>query len=202
MFMAPSGNSLDGICRFLYTYFRPQLDNIIKVTPSSYHWGDPQNLVHYDFINREANESFSTDNFSNPNIIFEFTQHILKITHYTLTTRLLQEKNLLKSWILHGSNDTYNWIFLHSEEDYEDFLHNNVTRTFAISQRNSFKYFRLSQIGLNNDNNNFFVIGKIEFFGKLCNANEKCNIQIKSLRYSLISNLFNIFISCGLFLIM
>ena len=57
LFKQPYGDSLDGICRFFYDYFNPQIDNLVKVTPSSNYWGDPQNLVHYSFTGGERYES-------------------------------------------------------------------------------------------------------------------------------------------------
>ena len=141
MFKQPVGNSLDGICRFFYTYFRPQLDTLVNVTPSSFHWGNPQNLVHYDFTNNEMQESFATSNTSpNQNIIFMFTQHILRITHYSLTTRLSNESNQFTSWTFQGSKDMSQWDTLDSQNNYTDFTKANLTRTFPVSKRNIYKY--------------------------------------------------------------
>ena len=101
MFKQPDGDSLDGICRFLYSYFRPQIDSIVNVTPSSINWGNPQNLIHYDFTGTEEDESFATLNKNdNENIVFEFRQHNLRIMHYSLTTRLVSEGNHFTSWKL------------------------------------------------------------------------------------------------------
>ena len=201
MFKQPhSLSSLNGICRFLYTYFRPQIDSIINVIPSSIHWGDPQNLIHYDFTGNESQENFATTKENNnENIVFKFTQHILRITHYSLTTRLENDGNLFTSWKFEGSNNEITWDDLHSENDYQDFLQVNYTRTFPVKKRNTYKYFRVTHNGLSSENFTYFVLGKIEFFGKLCNLNEKCYFKMISSGNTWFTNLLNFFVTINLF---
>ena len=38
---------------------------LMNVIPSSIHWGEPQNLIHYDFTGNESQENFATTKENN-----------------------------------------------------------------------------------------------------------------------------------------
>ena len=141
----------------------------VKVTSSSLNNGSVQNVV--DLHNTSSYIQFT--NVLNSWIKFDFGDRKVHPTQYSIRTRINSNNHHLKNWVIEGSNtdEENDWKLLDSRQN-DSFLNGaKVTHTYNISeqldQRESFRYLRLRQTGVDANNYYFGTFSALEFFGFL-----------------------------------
>lgn len=99
-------------------------------------------------------------------ILFEFKHNEIIPTYYLLRSQY-DFINNLKSWMIEGSIDGIEWKLLDKRLEVDNLKEKNVIAKFKMQNSMRCKFIRLTQLGLNWNNNNFMIISGIEFFGKL-----------------------------------
>lgn len=156
-------NKFNGILNYLQNNFN--IKDELDITSSSHYSGDPFNLLKFD----DANNSYSTDNFQNSWICFEFINHEIVPSHYVIRSYDQDINDHLKSWVLEGSNDKINWTKIDEQKDNPSLNGARRVQVFAVSnnQDKPFKYIRILQTGKTWAKRNYLLINSIEFYGKL-----------------------------------
>ena len=73
-------------------------------------------------------------------ICIEFINHSIIPFNYTIRNKIYDNVDILKSWIIEGSNDKNNWFFVDERINFESF----IIHTFDIKPiSKSMKYFRI-----------------------------------------------------------
>lgn len=140
----------------------PYKKKIMNVTSSSVYF---DHYPHFCFDTFE-NTYFASEDKENQWILFDFKQNEIIPTYYLLRSQFDYINNL-KSWMIEGSVDGINWTLLDKRLENYSLKSKNVTEKFLIQKPMRCKFIRLTQLGLNWNNNNFLIISGIEFFGKL-----------------------------------
>lgn len=90
----------------------------------------------------------------------------LAISYYTLQARNTTDQQP-RSWILQGSKDDLTYIDIDSQSN-NSILSNGTFYSKGISnQTESYRYYKLTQTGLNSSGANYFVLGEWELYGTL-----------------------------------
>ena len=136
----PKNNEFDGIFKYLQT--NSNIKDEINITYSSGN-DNPFYLLQYD-----NNYYFNTNNSPNSWICFEFKNHRIIPTNYTIKSNGGDDHYHLKSWKLEGSDDKEKWFTLDSQTNndclkgkyrvhsfpisYENELHNKVQKLIKV----------------------------------------------------------------------
>ena len=165
--------TFDGIINYITRKHKINLDKYIKTSNSSYqkddvNWGDSNTLL--DFSTTLTPEScFCSKNEPFSNVTFYFLKHQIYVKSYTITSRPWENVDMLKSWNIYGSNDMKEWTFIDSQGPTDDLLISQTRKTYYISTPGKFRFIRITQSGINSSGNDYFLLGKIDFFGELIN---------------------------------
>jgi hypothetical protein len=105
-----------------------------------------------------------------PNSFFSFSlkkfQILLKITHYTIRHCASFDKDLLRNWILEGSNDNINWHLISIHSNDKNLTKKSSSHTWKIDNSIYFySHFKIRLTGLNSDENNILSLGGLELYG-------------------------------------
>lgn len=93
----------------------------------------------------------------------------LVINHYTLQARPGTDQQP-RSWKIEGSNDDITYVELDVQNN-NPLLSNGSFYSKPISnQTESYKYYKLTQTGVNSVNDTYFVLGEWELYGTLTNT--------------------------------
>ena len=143
----------------------PKICELVKLIVPYYHLNDiPINAVTYDQRNY-----FQTQNSENSWLCFDFKDHRVFLTNYTIMSYKTDKENHPKKWSIEGSNDGQNWTVIDEEEECR-FL-NGASRvyTFSIPNENQqdFRFIRIIQTGENWAGHHHLLFDSIEFYGVL-----------------------------------
>ena len=103
-------------------------------------------------------------------ICCDFNEYRVNLTTYALQTDEGSAMSSLKSWILEASNDGYSWREIDRRTNYEGLKEDGKTVTFnvrPIPEEECFRFFRISQTGVNTGGGDGFELCQMEFFGTL-----------------------------------
>lgn len=153
----------DGIFNFFQK--NSDIDDEVKITFSSFNYGQPENLIQFN-----NQDFFGTGNQSNSWICFEFTKHNVIPTCYTIKSCDYGANWLHpKSWVIEGSDDSNIWEKIDEQNDCSLLKGASIVHTFQIMNEKSheFKFIRIRQTDRNWKNNNCLYINCIEFYGLL-----------------------------------
>lgn len=162
-----SNDNLFGVFNYLQTH--SNIDSEVAITFSSNIYKDKMNFLLQ--INN-TNENFQTKNESNPWLCFQFINHQLIPTNYTIRSvkTTIPDYYHPRSWILEGSNNNSNWIKLDEQNDCTYLNGSNCCHTFSIQNQEKCKFIKIRLTcpswGKYNDNNRL-IIASIEFYGEL-----------------------------------
>lgn len=163
----------DGIINYLVKQTNGNIDKEINFTASSIGSSDinsfgPQCVS----IFNDRNKIFHSNGNQNEWICFNFKNHQVIPTHYTL--RSVDSRGdvngyHLKSWVVEGSNDNSNWDNLDEQKDCNFLNGKGKIHTFKIEKETmkEYKYIRIKMTGNNWTGSNFFIIDSIEIYGTL-----------------------------------
>lgn len=170
-FLATKGNSFSGILNYLLTKTKGKIENEVNITASSVYYNQenclPKNVV---LFNDQSNV-FLSDNQQNNYISFDFKEHRIIPSNYTIKSSDPARHNgdHPKCWIFEASNDNDSWETLDSEDNCNDLNGSNLVRTFAVKNQNSkeFRYFRVRSTGPSWSGDNYFGFDSFEIFGSM-----------------------------------
>ncbi|OHT13811.1 hypothetical protein TRFO_15925 [Tritrichomonas foetus] len=155
------GKSFDGIFAHLQKQWNKNVQDqkICKITTSS---GDsPKGIT-----DNTWNDCWYSKNEPNSWIRFDFLDHAVSLTHYSLKTFIGgPHSGHLKSWSLEGSNDGKIWKVMDQRDNTEDLNNRNNYYTYKCDDHGIYRYVRLKQTGKNHRGNDFLFLSNIEFFG-------------------------------------
>lgn len=160
-----SGKEFKGVFHHIQEETNGKIENEINVTASSYRGSDiPANVLMFDKDNY-----FYANNAKNTWICFDFKNHRIIPTNYSIKSFGTAGNAHPKTWIIEGSNDNKNWVLIDSQENCPYLKESNFYHTFPIQKEKSkeFKYIRMCQTGQTWRNDDVFLIHSFELFGEL-----------------------------------
>ena len=183
-----SDASLDGIINYVTKTYKDDLNIYIRTSNSShtidqFNWGDSNALLDLGSTSG-ASSCFCSKNEPFSNVTIYFLKHTVLLKSYTITSRPMDSVDMLKSWNIYGSNNNHNWTYIDSKGPTNDLIFSQTKETYNVDKPGKFKYFRITQTGPNSSGNNFFLLGKIEFFGELFDINNFCTPRQKPIVHS------------------
>jgi hypothetical protein len=109
-------------------------------------------------------------NAKNSWISFAFKDRRVWLSHYTLKSHS-GGGNFFLSWVIEGSNDSESWTEL-DRRSTRDLVGKSIVKTYPCSNTcwTEFRHLRMRQTGVTSDNEHFFILANIEFFGELTEA--------------------------------
>ena len=129
---------------------------------SSDEFSELNSIVNYD----NSNFYFSTDNYLNQWICFDFKDKKVELEYYTIKT-IQFERQHLRNWVIEGSNSEKDWDELDSRENCPVLNGSGKIATFEVANHKMCRYIRLRQTGPNWEGSNQLVLQAIEFYGKM-----------------------------------
>lgn len=152
----------------IFNYFRNEsfgnCNNEISVTASSVkHQHFPINVLKY-----EQRNYFMSENNEKSWICFDFKDHLVSPTNYTIKSCSLENGHHLKSWKVEGSTDCNNWMAIDAKDNCQFLGGCGQTYTFSIQIENphDFRFIRICQTGKSWLDQNYLMFDSIEFYGE------------------------------------
>lgn len=163
-----SNKEFEGIISFLKK--SSNIKDEVNITSSSNNNEKGFNL--HTFINYEnTSKWFCTRNEQNSWICFEFINHQIIPTHYSIKSHNNGGKGDFdpKSWVIEGSTNSKDWINLSEEQNTEILDGRNIAHTFPIRNQSQqkIKFIRIRQTGQNSKNNYHLCFSAFEVYGQL-----------------------------------
>ena len=161
---------------------------LVKVTASSTFEGrgDPHVLVTHSSNSTSINDQWVSNPVKNSYFIITFLHHYFKLDSYSFKSRTSYHANIPAQWVVEGSNDMENWEHIHTHESNNDLYELGSECNWDSQNSNIFKSFKVTQTGPNiktEYNENYFCLGKVEFFGDLIPKSYKCSCFRKERLY-------------------
>ena len=167
MFEYTQDKEYKGIFNYLQKQTGGKIENEVNFTASSLY----NNSYHqrYVAIFGDQRNAFRSANRANSWICFDFKEHRVVPTHYTIRSRdWCPNSNHPKSWVIQGSNDNNSWETIDEEKDCPILNGNSVVHTFTMNhpKPTKFKYIRMYSTGPNWSNNNYLAFESFEIYGR------------------------------------
>ena len=193
----PVGDSLIGIINYLFPIYKSNYKNCVSISASSTGgiW-DVNSLINPLRNSRSSYDNWASDNVTKSNVTVHFHKHLIDITNYSIRSHSNHSHHHPKSWQLDGSLDGVHWEYVDSQKDTTYFNSKmNETKTFPVKKTGTFLYFRFTQTDVNHSGDNFFDLGKLEFFGKIIKMSKlpgilRTKCYVRSRMYSYIFTIF------------
>ena len=170
LFKYDKNNDFSGIFNFLRKKSNENIEKEINVTSSSIHGNFEENLPKNVVLFENQSKRFISANEPNSWLCFDFKDHQVILTEYTIKTSCLFEKNMRhpRSWVIEGSNDNNSWEILDEQKDCSEINGKSITHTFSINNQElkKFKMIRLRATGPNWDGSNHLFIESFEIYGR------------------------------------
>ena len=170
LFKYDKNNDFSGIFNFLRKKSNENIEKEINVTSSSIHGNFEENLPKNVVLFENQSKRFISANEPNSWLCFDFKDHQVILTEYTIKTSCLFEKNMRhpRSWVIEGSNDNNSWEILDEQKDCSEINGKSITHTFSVNNQElkKFKMIRLRATGPNWDGSNYLLIESFEIYGR------------------------------------
>lgn len=161
-------SAFDGIINYLRKQTNNQIENEIKITASSILRNDVNDYGPYNSIQYENQKYFETQNSPNSWICFEFKNHQIIPTHYTIRSGNSGYGAPI-NYKIEVSNDNSTWYEIHKQNGGP--FTNGQQATFTIpidkNKQKEAKYIRLTQTGKDSHGHDYLIFESIEFYGYL-----------------------------------
>ena len=170
------GNSSHMLCGIINHLTKESGGNVcdnktVIVTSSpvcgSYH---PKYAVEFDNFNGSNNYKFFHSNHNDKNswLEYDFVKRKVNPTGYSIRTRGGYDEYHPRNWVIEGSNNKSNWTILDTCTNKNCLTGLGVTHYFAIKkQKESYKFLRIRNIGINSKGSYGILLSALEFFGSL-----------------------------------
>ena len=115
---------------------------------------------------------YKSENKPNSFIQFDFKNHKISVSAYSIKSSNLPGPSLLKSWVIEGSDDSNSWTVIDSHTNDQSLCVESFEPkvcTFNVNNNgseNKFRFIRLRITGKTSNDNWCIGITNIEFFGK------------------------------------
>lgn len=170
-FLATKGNTFSGILNYLLTKTSGKIEKEVNITSSSVYYNQENCLPRNVVLFNDQSNVFLSDNAPNSSICFDFKEHRVIPSNYTIKSSdpLRHNGDHPKCWIFEASNDNDNWETLDSQNDCKDLNGSNLVKTFAIKNNDpkEFRYIRLRSTGPSWSGDNYFGFDSFEIFGSM-----------------------------------
>ena len=160
----------EGIFKHFLTQTNNQIEKEINFTSSSVHANNsiyqPRNVVKFG----NQGEAFNSEDKQGSWICFEFKNHHVIPTHYTIRSRNWSSNSVHpKSWVIEGSKDNKEWDTIDKEDNCSFLNGNALVHTFSMNQGCSkeFKYIRMRSTGPDWSSTNYLAFESFEIYGTL-----------------------------------
>ena len=161
-------NEFEGIIKYFLNKSGGDIGKYINITSSSVENNQklPQNAILFD----DKNKYFASLNISNQWICFEFKEHQIIPTNYTIRSYHLPANNCHpKSWVIEGANVNNNdkWEILDEHNNSAVLNGPCISKTFSIQNKShkSFRFIRMRETNSNWRNDKILCFNTIEFYG-------------------------------------
>jgi len=173
MIFPTKNEKYDGIINFVTRKYKNDLSSYIKTSNSSYNydkygWGDSNALLDFSSMTKYS-DCFCSKDEPLSNVIFYFLKHKVFLKSYTITSRPFGDVDMLKAWEIYGSNDNREWSVIDSKGPTDDLIISLTNKTYDVDYPGKFRFFRITQTDKNSNERDYFLLGKIEFYGELLN---------------------------------
>lgn len=161
-----NGSQFDGIINFLKTKSNGNIENEIAITASSTRNDSflPIFSISYD----DPNKRFISETQSNSWLCFDFKQHRVTVTDYTIRT-----DNIVgckpKSWVIEGSENYRSWDTIDTQNNCPILNEVSKTHTFTVSNQNNkkYRYIRMRLTSRNWGDCDCLRLNSFEIYGDL-----------------------------------
>ena len=154
---------LNGIFAYLNKTYGDICKNQIVSISASSEGGPKPSLV----INQQWNQYFFTKNIPNSWICFDFGNHRVSVTDYSIKSAPYGPNAChLKNWVLEGSDDLNYWMLMDKRVNDNSLNAASAVKSYKVGKRAEFRYIRLRIIGVDHQGKNFLQLSSIELFGE------------------------------------
>lgn len=162
----------DKVFKGIFNHFQEktggQIEKEINFTASSvfsdsFH---PQNVASFE----NQNKVFRSGNSENNWICFDFKEHRVVPTHYTIKSRKCRPNDIHpRSWVVEGSADESSWETIDAESNCSYLNGRNLVHTFALNhpKTTKFRYIRMRCTGPDWSNTYYLMLDSFEIYGRL-----------------------------------
>ena len=143
-------------------------------------------------------DNFHTANTLNSFVSFHLRTIKLIVTDYTLQGRTDDAtQHFPLTWKLEGSNNNEDWTLLHTQPSTQAIVGQGKKATFKTTVQMPFQNFKLTHLGTTNlgAGNYYFVLRRIEFFGKVIMKNDITN-RCRTSKITSLIYIMTLIISC------
>lgn len=168
MFPYKNGKPFNGIFDYLTKAYggNPQTTGHVEVSSSGTSVRSVSKIE--DVISERNTGEWASNNESNSWIEFNFKDHKLLLTAYTIQTFGGDVGNMhMKSWKLESSEDGYNWTMLDQVSECNEINRPNAILTRPITMTGSKNIFRITMTDKNYFGTYTMCLKRIEFFGNI-----------------------------------
>ena len=171
LFEKSDQSEFNGILNYLMSQSNGQIEKEINITSSSVLCNNdnyqPRNVVLFG----DKNKYFYSENYTNSWLCFDFKEHRIIPTDYTIRSYPNgPNNNHPKNWVIECRNDDSEWEIVDEQRNCPHLNGSYLVHTFKINNQNckKFRYIRMRNIGNNwNGNNNHLRVESFEIYGKL-----------------------------------
>lgn len=164
-----SGNPFSGIFDELTKIYKKNicLGGIVDITGNEAPGGSPIfTIVDFNYTNK----CYDSLNQPNSYILFDFKNHSISVSAYSIKSSNHPSPDYLQTWVLEGSNNQNEWTVLDSHTNDKSLDGKCKIGVFHIQdsdkQNQKFKYIKLRMTGESIQGNNYIDILNMEFFGQ------------------------------------
>ena len=120
-------------------------------------------MYHESFFLQDDQSQYITFDKKDSYFIIKFQKNTVELHGYKISSSL-NSTRYMKRWMIEGSNDEENWDLLDERND-NSLNSSESILSFYIYPQGSYKYFKLTQIGKNNKNDNMLAIRYFDLIG-------------------------------------
>lgn len=164
-------NTFAGIVSYMKKNSTTNIYDLIDITYSS---NNNENSDQYHprsmFMYEDKGKHFVTKNIKGSWICFDFKDHRVIPTDYTLRSASTYPNWYHpKSWVIEGSTDNLSWQILDDQKNCSYLNGKNLSHTFKIKneESNEFRFIRMKSTGNDWGNANYLAIESFEIYGTL-----------------------------------
>jgi hypothetical protein len=112
---------------------------------------------------------FVSRNFQDSWVCIDFQDRKVRLTHYVLRESTNDKRDLLRYWVLEGSNDGEEWVELDHHQNDGTLNEHGLMALFQVNRELEVHRIRLRQTGPSSGSQYILALKSIEFFGTLMN---------------------------------
>lgn len=139
---------------------------VINIETTDVNCGSKQNL-----FDKSQKTEFRLDNKSNGFILIDFKDKQVSFSKYYFSVPVQENGNYTgrpKSWMIEGSNDKNSWDLIDRKENITSLKDWGNSSSFSCSNVSNkfYRFIRINEI-INHQDNHYFLLSEIEFYGSI-----------------------------------